>query len=379
MNIRISSASNPTFPSTAITLSHHLNSSPQLLGLLRAPSWKPPKAHPYSRLCAAYGLLVEVRQPLSGGGADGTAADAAASLRSADGGSSGTREACTAFYLTDTGVMLQESHPAQMKWLALMLGLPGHYVSRGYLYDNVKQGRMGFEAAFGSDWYSYVAQHPLESTAFDKAMTATSAAAAQSVALGYDFSRHGTVMDVGGGQGMLMTAILHHHPGVRAGYVLELPDVVARARSMGQRGLERLQYIEGDFFQPFPIAANCLVMRLVLHDWPDEEAAAVLRHARAALVRGVPGCRLVVVEAVLPELVGPGEVDAATLQQLEFDMGMMLMTTGRERTLGEWKALFASAGFRLDQLLKPEGSKLPIMVLEVLEVLESGPQDPKQQ
>ncbi|GLC49449.1 hypothetical protein PLESTB_000220400 [Pleodorina starrii] len=365
------------------------------------------------RLCAAYGLLVEVPRPQntvrggggggcgihgSGGGGRGAKGDCAADVSqstttdngaaersegtlmqaaagdingsgngSDNGGGGGgcvCREAATSFHLTETGLMLQEEHPSQMNWLALMLGLPGHYVSRGYLYDNVKEvGRMGFEAAFGTDWYSYVGRHPLEAAAFDQAMTATSAAAAGPVAAAYDFSRHATVMDVGGGQGMLMAAILHRHPGVRMGFVMELPSVVAGARRMGQRGLERLQYVEGDFFQPFPPPrVDCIVMRLVLHDWPDAQAAAVLRHARAALAPG-PGSRLVVVEAVLPEAVGPGAVEAATLQQLEFDMGMMVMTTGRERSLSEWEALFAASGFRLEALMQPDCAKLPLMVV----------------
>ncbi|KXZ50216.1 hypothetical protein GPECTOR_17g853 [Gonium pectorale] len=271
------------------------------------------------------------------------------------------RERQSGFYLTDMGLMLRESHPSQMRWLSLMLGLPGHYLSRGYLYDNVKEGRMGFEAAFGCDWYTYVASHPLEGTAFDKAMTATSAAAAQTVANAYDFSRHSTVVDVGGGQGLLMTAILHNHPGVQRGYVLELPNVVAAARRLGQRGLEKLHYVEADFFKPFPVSdVDCIVMRLVLHDWPDAEAAALLRHARGALASH-GSARLVVVEAVLPELVTPG-VGPATVQQLEFDMGMMLMTSGRERSLSEWETLLASAGFRIEAVMGPPQVKVTFLV-----------------
>ncbi|GFR49143.1 hypothetical protein Agub_g11161, partial [Astrephomene gubernaculifera] len=134
----------------------------------------------------------------------------------------------------------------------------------------------------------------------------------------------------------------------------------AAARQLGQRGLERLEYVEGDFFQPFPLSVDCILMRLVLHDWPDEEAAAILRHAHAALAtHGSP--RLLVVEAVLPELVSP-EAGPAAVQQLEFDMGMMLMTPGRERSQSEWRALLGRSGFRLEAVLQPHGAKLPVMV-----------------
>ncbi|PNW79766.1 hypothetical protein CHLRE_08g365800v5 [Chlamydomonas reinhardtii] len=376
-----------------------------------------------------------------------TAIAAGASPAAATAGAAATcLEARTFFYLTDIGTMLQSSHPSCMHWLALMLGLPGHYVSRGHLYDNVKQGRMGFETAFGCDWYTYVSHHSFERRAFDAAMTATSTAAAQAVAAGYDFSRHGTVMDVGGGQGLLMAAILHTHSGVRAGYVMEVPGVVAAARRLGQRGMERLRYVEGDFFQPFPRPADgspleCVVMRLVLHDWPDAEAAQILRHARKALLAppthhaaaaaseeeaaaadeveaeeeeepasgaapttaataAAPTAaaaataaeallllrRLLVVEAVLPELVTPPAVAAdpaapaaavaaadggcsiigdggdggaaATadlVQRLEFDMGMMLMTQGRERSLSEWRQLLRAGGFELQQVVMTGG------------------------
>ncbi|KAG2498568.1 hypothetical protein HYH03_003319 [Edaphochlamys debaryana] len=321
------------------------------------------------------------------------------------------REALSRFHLTEMGAMLKSTHPSCMHWLALMLGLPGHYLSRGFLYDNVKEGRMGFEKAFGCDWYSYVAREPLEARAFDRAMTATATADAQLVAGAYDFGRHDVVMDAGGGHGLLLGAILHRHPGVRSGVVMELPGVVAAARRLGRKGLERLSYVEGDFFSPFPRAADCIVMRLVLHDWPDDKATQILRHAAAALAQsgqgggglhpgeegkgevgaeeqqegqrghgpeaagpggpGGPGAGpvgpragpvLVVVDAVLPELVGPG-ASPATVAQLEFDMGMMLMTTGRERSLSEWRALLRGGGFELQQVLHPGGGSKELSVL----------------
>ena len=121
---------------------------------------------------------------------------------------------------------------------------------------------------------------------------------AQAVVDRLDLSGVTDVVDVGGGSGTLLAALLERHPQLR-GAVLERPEVAERARALlAARGLcERARVVEGDFFTEVP-AADVHIVKLITHDWDDERAAAILRICARALR---PGGRVVVVDAVVPE------------------------------------------------------------------------------
>jgi SAM-dependent methyltransferase len=157
------------------------------------------------------------------------------------------------------------------------------------------------------------------------------------------------VVDVGGGTGGLLAAVLRAHPHLR-GIVFDLPHVVPAAqRVLEDAGVAgRGRATGGDFFtDPVP-AADVHVLAQILHDWPDREALAILRACRASLA---PGGRLLVLEQVVPD--EPGPSFAATL-----DLLMLVLLGGRERSAAEWEALLRGGGFGLVRITPAPGTNL---------------------
>lgn len=153
-----------------------------------------------------------------------------------------------------------------------------------------------------------------------------------------DFGRFACVVDVGGGRGALLAEILAKHPAVRA-VLFDQPHVVAGAEKLLRAcGVaNRCQVVGGDFFDTVPDGGDAYVLKFILHDWEDEQAAAILRTCRRAIAS--TGRLLVIESEISPP--NEGAVDKF------LDLTMLVHTGGRERTREEWVALFAVAGFRL--------------------------------
>src|SRR5690606_6033927 len=161
---------------------------------------------------------------------------------------------------------------------------------------------------------------------------------APTIAEAFDFSRYPVIVDVGGGVGARLAAILARHPQTR-GVLFDVPDVIAKARRRlaDDPVAERLALAEGDFFEAVPEGGNAYLLSHIIHDWPEAECLAILRNCRAAMT---PSSRLLLIELVLPE--GPAPHPGKML-----DMTMLVMMGGRERTAAEYAALLEQAGFRL--------------------------------
>jgi ubiquinone/menaquinone biosynthesis C-methylase UbiE len=159
----------------------------------------------------------------------------------------------------------------------------------------------------------------------------------------YDFSVFTKIVDVGGGNGSTLCAILDRHPDAR-GTLFDLPGVIARARpEVENLGLSnRVDFVAGDFFQAAPPSgADAYVLRHIIHDWDDDRARQILRNVRRAMG---PDGRLLLVDAVIP----PGnEPCFAKL----LDLTMLVSPGGEERTAEEFAALLKTAGFRLNQII----------------------------
>jgi SAM-dependent methyltransferase len=180
---------------------------------------------------------------------------------------------------------------------------------------------------------------------FDAAMTAKSHTQIAGLLKAYDFSGLGRVVDVGGGAGHLLRAILAANPAVD-GILFDRPDVVAAAATLGAD--ERLEFVGGSFFDDVPAGDATLLME-VLHDWSDEECVRILKTIRR---RAEPGSRLLVVEADV------GEGDGPNWGKL-LDVIMMTLFAGRQRTRSEFEALFAASGYRLTEVIPTDdGSRV---------------------
>lgn len=219
------------------------------------------------------------------------------------------------------------------------------FTSRQYHRDlwadlphSVQTGENASQHALGMGVWEYRAQHPEESAFFDAAMTENSRLEAAAVLAAYDFGRFGCVVDVAGGQGAFLAAILAQHLAAR-GVLFDEPHVVARAepvlRSAGVA--DRCQVVGGSFFDVVPSGGDAYVLKHILHDWDDEKALSILRGCQRAM--GKTGTLLVVECVVAP----PNEGAEVKFR----DLLMLVGPGGKERTYEEWESLLTSAGFRL--------------------------------
>ncbi|WP_448628263.1 methyltransferase [Geodermatophilus sp. URMC 64] len=243
------------------------------------------------------------------------------------------------FALTELGATLRRDVPGSLAGWAELIGRPSYVAAWTALADSVRTGDNAFARVHGTSVWEFRARRPAEQEIFDRAMTSLSAAVADAVAASYDFGRFGTVVDVGGGRGGLLTAVLARHPTVR-GVLFDQPDVVAAA-GLG----ERCTAVGGDFFAGVPEGGDAYVLKAVIHDWPDEEAVAILANCRRAMA---PSGVLLLVEQLLD--LAPDPVRTAFS-----DLNMLVAPGGRERELDEYGTLLSAAGFRLGRAV-PTGT-----------------------
>lgn len=243
------------------------------------------------------------------------------------------------FCLTPIGEGLRTDVPGSLAGWAAFVGRPSYWGAWGHLLHTVRTGENAFEALNGVDVWTYRSEHPEERAAFDAAMTSLTRRVDASVLEAYDFASFGTVVDVGGGTGALLAALLAASPSMQ-GVLFDQPHVVERAEELLRAAgvADRCRVVGGSFFDALPRDGDAYVLKSVLHDWEDEQAATILRACREAV--GL-AATLVVVERV----VGPPN---ERLEPKLSDLNMLALPGGRERTLQEFEALLDRAGFRLE-------------------------------
>jgi hypothetical protein len=205
----------------------------------------------------------------------------------------------------------------------------------GELTETVRTGKAPFLVRNGNV-YAYLADKPALSAVFDQLMEANLEPLAASLAKADDFSGAGLVVDVGGGKGTFLAAILQANPGMR-GIVLDLERVIPAAREyLAASGVgERCEFVAGDFFATMPSGADVYFVAHVLHNWDDDRALTLLRKIRAAIpAHG----RLLILEQPLPD-------DDRPHRGKDLDIRMLTLQYGRERSYAEYSALLAAAGF----------------------------------
>ena len=235
------------------------------------------------------------------------------------------------FALTEVGAGLRsDAADSQQPWAAF-IGRSYYWEAWSHLLHSVRTGENAFRAVHGTDPWSYRQREPEEGAIFDRAMAASSRRITGALIAAYDFGRFGTVVDVGGGHGGLIRAVLQRHPGAR-GVLFDQPHVVA-----GAAPADRLELVGGSFFDSVPPGGDAYLLKSILHDWEDAEAAAILGVVRAAMGDGA------VVLVLERELAGPNEGAEGKLS----DLNMLVAPGGREPSRDENAALFGKAGLEL--------------------------------
>lgn len=246
------------------------------------------------------------------------------------------------FTLTDMGACLRTDAPEPVGGYAAYISRPYSWAAAGELLHSIRTGESAFRHVHGTDTWSYRAQHPDEEAIFDRAMTDISRQTAPGVVAAYPFGTFERIIDVGGGTGALLAAILAANPTVR-GVLFDQKEVVGRARPLLEAAgvAERCERISGSFFERVPAGGDAYMMKSILHDWDTDEAVAILRVCRAAMA---PGAKLLAIDRVIGS---PNERPVGKFT----DIAMLMQHGARERTEDEFAALYAAAGLELTRIV----------------------------
>lgn len=241
------------------------------------------------------------------------------------------------YALTDLGEQLKEDHPkGRRRWLDIEGAVGRGDLGFVHLLHTVRTGEAAYPLHYGTPFWEDLGSDSALSTSFDEAMGHHIAHDGTSLAEAYDWSALGHVVDVGGGNGALLSLLLSRHPDL-VGTVVDLPGPVESARSRFEaEGLkDRADAVEADFFASLPAGAGGYILSSVLHDWGDDEAVRILRSCADAAGDGGP---VLVIEAVGSD----GESPSTAM-----DLRMLVFTGGRERGLAELTSLAHRAGLRV--------------------------------
>lgn len=255
-----------------------------------------------------------------------------------------------AYDLTPLGEKLRDDDPGGLRaWLDLEGAVGRAETSFVHLLHSVRTGEAAYPRQFGRPFWEDLSADAELAASFDALMGSRLGADLEPVAAGYPWGELGHVVDVGGGNGTLLVAILRAHPGLR-GTVLDLDGPAARAEeAFASAGLAgRASAKAGSFFDPLPAGAGGYLLCGVLHDWDDEHAERILRRCFEA---APPGGRVLVVE----DAVSAGGQVAST----EGDLRMLCYVRGRDRTAGELVGLAGRAGLAAGPVT-PAGTRLII-------------------
>lgn len=257
------------------------------------------------------------------------------------------------FSNTPASELLRTNAPNSLRKMTEFICEPFHFRTYAELDYTLHTGKPGAEKVAGEPVFQYFPKHPELSELFNDAMTSFSSSMIPAVLDAYDFSGISTLVDVAGGHGAVLTAILQRYPSLR-GILLDLDHVVAGAKpKIAAAGLAgRCETVAGDFFKGVPPGGDAYIMKHIIHDWEDDRATAILRHIRTAL-NGVPNGRVLLLEGVVQPGNGPGFSKV-------LDLEMMMFPGGRERTADQFAELFAGAGFKLTRIV-PTASSLSVI------------------
>jgi hypothetical protein len=224
------------------------------------------------------------------------------------------------------------------------------------LGEALRAGKTAFEVCFGMPVFEYFATNPEQADYFAQRMSQITVQDEPLILEQLEFNPFRLAVDIGGSHGTLLLGLLAKYPGAR-GIVFDLPDVAARAAErlrVHPQG-SRIETAGGDFLRSVPAGGDLYLLKQILHNWDDAQCIAILKSLRKAIV---PTGRIAVIDRLLPETIAP---DMA----FEFDVLMMIWSTGRERSLARFRELLGSAGFAVDKVTANPGRMSVIEAIPV--------------
>jgi hypothetical protein len=255
------------------------------------------------------------------------------------------------FSQTPLSAVLRSDATPSLRAFAIMHGREWHEMGWSNLEYCVRTGKQALDKVYGKSIFEYLQSNPREAQIFNQAMTDLSSIDGPAVADAYSFERMHSIVDVGGGHGLLLAAILTRNPHLQ-GTVYDVETVIAGAKNGPLKPMSnRCKFEAGDMFSSVPAGSDVYIMKHIIHDWPDDLCLKVLKSCRQGVNAG--GKLLVVDNVIQPgNEFAPGKF---------LDLQMLIFPGGRERTEKEFRELFAAAGWRLTRIIP---LPVPVSIVE---------------
>jgi hypothetical protein len=260
------------------------------------------------------------------------------------------------FALTPLAQLLRSDAPASVRNVALLYGADWLWQAYGQMLYSVQTGRQAFAHVHAEELFAYLHNHPAAAAEFHGAMSGFSVLEFAAILAAYDFAPYTTIVDVGGGHGAFLAALLEAQPQAK-GVLFELPPVAEGAKvELAKAGLAgRPTCVGGSFFDEVPEGGDIYLLKSVLHNWNDVDSTAILRRCRQAMhKRAGENARLLIMERIVPAGNGPAEAKL-------FDINMLVVTGGQERTEREYRHLLEAAGFAALRVIETQS---PLSIVE---------------
>jgi hypothetical protein len=266
------------------------------------------------------------------------------------------RDADGRFSLTPMADALRDDAPISMRGMALLLGHPIEWEHWGHLLSAVQTGEPVLPRLRQMGGYEFLAANPEFATVFEGGMGNLSKLETEPIVAAYDFSGFNTIVDVFGGQGALLAAILSRTPQARGVLADERAFYLGAEDFLRRAGVQDRCTIDiGGLFEKPPAGADAYLMKHIVHEWPDAEALELLRNVRSAIR---DDGKLLLMEFVLPE--GPQPHPGKLV-----DLWLMILMGGKERTAAEYEEFLRRADFRLVRVI---GTASSVSIVEAVPV-----------
>jgi hypothetical protein len=261
-------------------------------------------------------------------------------------------EAGRTFSQTPLSELLRTNAKPRLRYAAAMFLDDWHHAAFQSICKSVENGHTGVANAFNVELFELLGKNPDQASSFNEGMTDLSSGEAPAVTAAYDFSGFDHIVDIAGGHGGLLAAILGKTPKLR-GTLFDLPSVIEQAKKAPHLApfADRCSFEGASFFDGVTPGADAYIMKHIIHDWDDERATQILANCRKAMR---PGGKVIVVDRVI-------EPPNAPDPKKYFDIVMMMLPGGRERNEEEWRSLFPKAGLRLQRIIP---TSVPHSILE---------------
>lgn len=243
------------------------------------------------------------------------------------------------YTVTSMGAFLSDSDFDSMRATAIFFGRECYGGLQG-LTQSIKTGSQSFDHIYGTTFFDYMSMQADSARYFDDSLTEATIMSVPAILAEYDFSSFQHAVDIGGGKGYLLFAILDKYPNLR-GTIFDQESVIEKAIARSSFG-PRCNFIAGNFIEKVPEGGDLYILKRVLHDWNDKDAEKILRNCRKAITdQG----RLILIEPAIDET----END---FDSLASDLLMLVLLNGKERNEIEFKDILHKTGFRLKTIIK---------------------------